>query len=65
MIEESYVSRDTARMLKEAGFDVPCNSYYERIWRHDLLPSNTGFGGEVATRSTQNSGGCHFHSATI
>ena len=28
MIEESYVSRDTARMLKEAGFDVPCNSQY-------------------------------------
>lgn len=29
MIEESYVSFDTARMLKEAGFDVPCKSYYE------------------------------------
>ena len=29
MIEESYVSFDTARMLKEAGFDVPCRSYYE------------------------------------
>ena len=28
MIEESYVSFDTAKMLKEAGFDVPCNSQY-------------------------------------
>ena len=40
MIEENYVSFDTAKLLKEAGFE---------IWRHDLLPSNTGFGGEVAT----------------
>mgnify|MGYP001775182282 CR=1 FL=1 len=31
MIAESYVSFDTARMLKEAGFDVPCNSYYSDI----------------------------------
>ena len=28
MIEESYVSFDTARMLKEAGFDVPCRAGY-------------------------------------
>ena len=28
MIEESYVSFDTARMLKEAGFDVPCRGVY-------------------------------------
>lgn len=28
MIEESYVRFDTAKMLKEAGFDVPCNSQY-------------------------------------
>lgn len=28
MIEESYVSFDTARMLKEAGFDVPCRGGY-------------------------------------
>lgn len=35
MIEESYVSFDTTRMLKEAGFDVPCTSQFtegERIW---------------------------------
>ena len=24
MIEEQFVSFDTARMLKEAGFDIPC-----------------------------------------
>ena len=29
MIEESYVSFGTARMLKEAGFDVPTRKYYE------------------------------------
>ena len=29
MIEESYVSFDTAKLLKEAGFDVPCfNAQY-------------------------------------
>ena len=28
MIEESYVSFDTAKMLKEAGFDVPCRGIY-------------------------------------
>ena len=28
MIEERYVSFETAQMLKEAGFDVPCNSQY-------------------------------------
>ena len=28
MIEESYVSFDTARMLKEAGFDEVCRSAY-------------------------------------
>ncbi len=28
MIEESYVSFGTAKLLKEAGFDVPCTSQY-------------------------------------
>ena len=28
MIEEQFVSFDTAKMLKEAGFDVPCECYY-------------------------------------
>ena len=35
MIEESYVSFDTAKLLKEAGFDVPCTSQYTEgkcIW---------------------------------
>ena len=30
MIEESYVSLETARLLKEAGFDVPCDNYYDK-----------------------------------
>lgn len=29
MIKEQFVSFDTAKLLKEAGFDVPCKSYYE------------------------------------
>lgn len=28
MIEESYVSFDTSRMLKEAGFDLSCRGVY-------------------------------------
>lgn len=28
MIEESYVSFDTAKLLKEVGFDVPCRGVY-------------------------------------
>ena len=28
MIKEQFVSFDTARMLKEAGFDVPCRGIY-------------------------------------
>ena len=30
MIEESYVSFETAKLLKEAGFDVPCDNYYDK-----------------------------------
>ena len=35
MIEEQYVSFDTAKLLKEAGFDVPCTSQYSEgmgVW---------------------------------
>lgn len=28
MIEEQYVSFDTAKLLKEAGFDAPCRGIY-------------------------------------
>ena len=28
MIEENYVSFETAKLLKEAGFDVPCRGVY-------------------------------------
>lgn len=34
MIEEQFVSFDTAKMLKEAGFDVPCRGIY-RAYRMD------------------------------
>ena len=42
MIEESYVSFDTAKLLKEARFDVPCfNQYTDRgtVWHCDC-PEN-------------------------
>ncbi len=29
MIEEAYVSFETAKLLKEKGFDEPCHAYYE------------------------------------
>ena len=28
MIEEQFVSFDTAKLLKEAGFDVPCRDFF-------------------------------------
>ena len=40
MIEESYVSFETAKLLKEAGFDVRCTSQYTEgkcIWDTDYL----------------------------
>ena len=40
MIEESYISFETAKLLKEAGFDVPYTSQYtegECIWDTDYL----------------------------
>ena len=30
MIEEAYVSFETAKLLKNKGFDVPCKSYYSK-----------------------------------
>lgn len=38
MITEQYVSFDTAKMLKETGFDVPCNGIYfvTRQGKYDL-----------------------------
>lgn len=50
MIEESYVSLETARMLKEVGFDVPCTSQYtenefawENLRKTDFNKSNYVF----------------------
>ena len=59
MIEESYVSFDTARMLKEAGFDVPCKSYYEledgEVVRKDCIRpyDHNCFEDTVCSRPTQ------------
>lgn len=43
MIEESYVSFDTAKMLKEAGFDAPCYVQYSEIgvsWNVESYPED-------------------------
>lgn len=59
MIEEIYVSFDTAKMLKEAGFDVPCNSYYElengEVVRKDSIGSSdyNAYEATVCSRPTQ------------
>ena len=37
MIEESYVSFDTARLLKEAGFDEVCSWAYYRAYNWCLI----------------------------
>lgn len=31
MIEEDYVSFETAKLLKEKGFDIPCNTYFVEV----------------------------------
>ncbi len=59
MIEESYVSFDTAKLLKEVGFDVPCNSYYEledgEVVRKDCIRpyDHNCFEDTVCSRPTQ------------
>ena len=45
MIKEQFVSFDTAKMLKEAGFDVPCTSQY----------TDNGFGWDNLSRVNYNS----------
>ena len=43
MIEESYVSLETARLLKEAGFDVPVSTHYSdsgEVWRSSIPEDN-------------------------
>lgn len=54
MIEEQFVSLDTARMLKEAGFDVPCTSQYtenEFAWEN-LRKTDFNKNGYVFSRPT-------------
>lgn len=55
MIEEQFVSLDTAKMLKEAGFDVPCTSQYtenEFAWEN-LRKTDFNKNGYVFSRPTQ------------
>lgn len=55
MIGESYVSLETARLLKEAGFDVPCTSQYtenEFAWEN-LRKTDFNKSDYVFSRPTQ------------
>lgn len=58
MIEESYVSFETSKLLKEAGFDVPCKTYYEiedgEVVRKDGVSKHdhNGFGDTICSRPT-------------
>lgn len=55
MIEESYVSFETARLLKEAGFDVLCTSQYtenEFAWEN-LRKTDFNKSDYVFSRPTQ------------
>lgn len=55
MIEESYVSLETSRLLKEAGFDVPCTSQYtenEFAWEN-LRKTDFNKSDYVFSRPTQ------------
>ena len=55
MIEEQFVSFDTAKLLKEAGFAVPCfNQYTDRgtVWHCDC-PENFNISQCATSRPTQ------------
>lgn len=55
MIEEQFISLDTARMLKEVGFDVPCTSQYtenEFAWEN-LRKTDFNKSDYVFSRPTQ------------
>ena len=55
MIEESYVSFETARLLKEAGFDIPCNSNYmgNKFGWNELQRANFNASETTYSRPTQ------------
>lgn len=38
MITEDYVSFETAKLLKERGFNVPCRANYRSCYPHDKVP---------------------------
>ena len=59
MIEEQFVFFGTAKLLKEAGFDVPCKTYYEtedgEVVRKDGVSKHdyNGMEDTVCSRPTQ------------
>lgn len=55
MIEESYVSFDTAKLLKDIGFNVPVNTSYseDRNPEYDLFPNNFNKLQDKFSRPTQ------------
>ena len=55
MIEESYVSFDTAKMLKEIGFNIPINTSYSKDGKseYNILPDNFNKFQDKFSRPTQ------------
>ena len=55
MIQESFVTFDTAKMLKEVGFDLPVNTSYseDRKPEYDLFPDNFNRFQDKFSRPTQ------------
>ena len=55
MIQESFVTFDTAKILKEIGFDIPVNTSYseDRNPEYDLFPDNFNKFQDKFSRPTQ------------
>lgn len=55
MIEESFVTFDTAKQLKEIGFDVPVNRSYseDRSSEYNIFPNNFNKLQDKFSRPTQ------------
>lgn len=55
MIEEEFVTFDTAKMLKEIGFDIPINTSYSENgnFEYDIFPDNFNKLQDKFSRPTQ------------
>ena len=65
MIEEQFVSFYTAKMLKEAGFDAPCDKWYGEEGFFHVGQLQVMQMPHAATRRTMASGGASYPCARI